>query len=69
MTTYEASKASQPNSSGMAAAADSVPDALLRNDRCPEIGVCHAERTQIAITANEQRYRHLFECMPICIER
>jgi hypothetical protein len=31
--------------------------------------VCHAEQILIAITANVQRYRHLFEGMPIRIER
>jgi len=48
---------SKPDSSGVSEAAHSVPDASSVDD----------VRTQAAIRASEQRYRHLFANVPICI--
>jgi len=59
--------ASKPDSSGMAEAAHSEPDASLDDDLRPETTARRAVRTQATVRASEQRYRHLFANVPICI--
>jgi PAS domain S-box-containing protein len=67
MMTDQAGGASQPDPPGMAEAANSVPNALLHDDLRPGTSARRTVRTQAAIRASEQRYRHLFQNVPICI--
>jgi len=67
MMTDQIDSTSKPDSSGVSEAANSVPDASSDDNARPETTAHRDVRTQAAIRASEQRYRHLFENMPICI--
>jgi PAS domain S-box-containing protein len=65
--TDQLDSASKPDSSGMAEATNSGSDASLDGDLRPESRARRDVRTRGAVQASEQRYRHLFQHVPICI--
>jgi len=67
MMTDQIDSRSKLDSSGVSEAARSVPDASSVDDVRPETTARRDVRTQAAIRASEQRYRHLFANVPICI--
>jgi len=67
MMTDQIDSRSKLDSSGVSKAARSVPDASSVDDVRPETTARRDVRTQAAIRASEQRYRHLFANVPICI--
>ena len=67
MMTDQIDSRSKLDSSGVSKAARSVPDASSVDGVRPETTARRDVRTQAAIRASEQRYRHLFANVPICI--
>jgi hypothetical protein len=55
----------KPISSGLSEAANSMPDTLVDDDLRSETTARRDVRTQAAVLTSEQRYRHLFEHVPI----